>query len=333
MTMTPEQQRDIISRESAWVDDSFGQLDLSQFPALQPPPPETSRDDGRFAKDWRDTALSASAAALRKFVEDPDTAALEQVGSDLGHEGFRDEVRDRRGEAIAQEFKRACPRYIPTQANYEAIVGTLSFNALSAAQQEGTIEEQVDALLDMGFWTVGNLTATYAALDREGLLEVPAGEARNLSDSERLHVMRLAQGGYVEKAIDQYIQYALDDDSPSIDVLNDPDYRGALDTAVMFVFETATLDYSPSEERRAFLLRYAAGRPLTFNLLTQAWQTLRQREASYERQETLDRFQRPEAQPPSERELNDLSDEEVSRLYRSSLREYVRSIKAPGVLA
>src|ERR1700676_5302884 len=72
MAMTAQQQKEIIAKESAWVDDSFGQLDLTAFPALQPPHPETSRDDGRFARDWRDTALSASASELRKFVSDPD---------------------------------------------------------------------------------------------------------------------------------------------------------------------------------------------------------------------------------------------------------------------
>jgi hypothetical protein len=34
MSLTPQQQRAIIEKESAWVDESFGQLDLSAFPAL-----------------------------------------------------------------------------------------------------------------------------------------------------------------------------------------------------------------------------------------------------------------------------------------------------------
>src|SRR5437016_230999 len=77
MSLTPEQQQSIISQESAWIDaDRFAPLDLSAFPSLQPPPPETSRDDGRFARDWRDTALSASSAELRKFVADPDAETL-----------------------------------------------------------------------------------------------------------------------------------------------------------------------------------------------------------------------------------------------------------------
>jgi hypothetical protein len=37
MTMTPEQQKSIIAKESAWVNESFGQLDRSAFPALARP--------------------------------------------------------------------------------------------------------------------------------------------------------------------------------------------------------------------------------------------------------------------------------------------------------
>ncbi len=332
--ISPEQQQAIVAKESAWLEDQFAPLDLSQFPNLQPPPPADTHDD-RFARDWRDTALSASASALRKFVADPDVEALERVGSETGNLDYLREVRDRRGETVAAAFKRANPSYMPTQHNYETIVTTLAFNALSAAQQNGTIEEQTQDLISAGVWTVPNLETTYRALSREGLLEVEAGQARNLTESERLHVMRLAQSGYTEKAIDEYLKYALDDDSPSIEVLNDPSYRGALDTAVMFVFEVATLDYTPSEERRSFLLRYAAGRPLTFNLLTQAWQTLKQREASYARQEILDQFQRPqETALPSAKELDALDDSSIENLYHQSLRAFADSFRrAPGVLA
>src|SRR5579871_2653864 len=77
MTLSPADQNRIIDPESAWLDSNFAGIDLSQFPSLQPLPPETSRDDGRFAKDWRDTPFSASADALRSFVSNPDADAME----------------------------------------------------------------------------------------------------------------------------------------------------------------------------------------------------------------------------------------------------------------
>jgi hypothetical protein len=60
----------------------------------------------------------------------------------------------------------------PTKNDYDTMVETLSFNALSTADQEDTIDEQVAALIDGGFWTVANLHSCFLALQAEGLLEV-----------------------------------------------------------------------------------------------------------------------------------------------------------------
>lgn len=160
------------------------------------------------------------------------------------------------------------------------------------------------------------------------------GTARNLSERERLHVVRLAQSGNTQGAIDQFLGYALDEDSLSIDIIADPAYRGVLDTAVMFVFETATVDYVPNEERRSFLLHFAAGRPLTFPLLNQAWSTLKAREASYARTESLESAQRREFAPASLRQMDDMDDESFDRLYHNTLRAYSQSVRQPaGIIA
>jgi hypothetical protein len=332
MALTEQDRQRIIEQESAWTDAAFGGIDLSGFPNLQAPPPPETHDD-RFAKTYADTALSRNSSNLKAFIADPDAEALERVGDELGIHEYSREVRDRKGETIATAFKRKCPGYIPTQKNYETMVTTLAFNALSASQQNGTIAEMTDDLISAGIWSVNNLEAAYLALDREGLLDVPAGTARNLNERERLHVIRLSQSGQTQEAIDQFLRYSLDDDSPSIDILSDPDYRGALDTAVMFVFETATVDYVPNEERRSFLLHFAAGRPLTFNLLNQAWQTLKTREASYARTEMLDTFQRREATAPTVKEIDALDDDAVDDLYHRSLRHYANSVRQHGIIA
>jgi hypothetical protein len=335
MALTEQDQRRIIEQEGSWVDPAFGGIDLSQFPSLQPPPPATSRDDGRFAKDWRDTALSASASALRKFVSDPDVSALERVGEETGNPDYLREVRDIKAETVAGVFKRKCPDYLPTEQNYERIVETLAFNGLSVAQQQGTIAEMTDALISAGLWTAGNLESAYKALTREGLLDIAAGQARNLSERERLRVQRLALTGQTEAAIEEFLHCSLPDEELTIDVISNPAYRNACDQAVMFVWECATADYTPTDERRAYVHRYAAGRPLTLNLLSAAWQDLKQREASYARHELLDQFQRPEdTPPPSAKEIDALDDDQVSRLYHGALKEYVNSFRrAPGVVA
>lgn len=331
MALSAAEQRRIIEQESAWIDDgSFGRLDLSAFPALQPPPPPEQHDD-RFAKDWRDTGLSRDASALRQFVSDPDADALERAGRETGDPNFREEVRDRKGELIAQQFKRACPDYIPTQHNFDLMTGTLAFNALSAAQQDCDTEDQVAALIDGEFWTVPNLIACYNALTREGLLDVPAGTARNLSERERLRVARLAQAGRADDAIGEYLRCALDGEEPTIEMVQDPAYRTVCNDAVLTVFEEITLDYVPTPERQRYLLRHCGNRPLTLALLQQAWRACQANEQRHERGELLEQYQRPQDQP-NERELNDLSDAAVENLYRASLREYVKSIKGPGAL-
>jgi len=165
--------------------------------------------------------------------------------------------------------------------------------------------------------------------------DVPAGTARNLSDKERRHVTRLARVGRTEDAVSQYLQYALDGEGPNMEILHDPAYRQCCDDAVFTVFEAYQSDYAPTPERERYLLRYAAGRPLTLTLLTQAWRACQQNEQRHERGELLTAYQRPEETPaPSAKELDALDDAAVDRLYHASLREYAQSFRrGSGVLA
>src|ERR1039458_9108760 len=214
MPMTPDQQRAMLSE---LADDPFAPLALSNYPSLQEPPPEQTRDDGRFAKHWTDTPLNASAAALRAFVSDPDAAALDRVGQETGNPELRAEVRDRRGETIAEQFRRAVPEYFASDDNYEKMVQTMSYNALSHADQQEDIDVQVEKLLDAGYWTLGNLKATYEALRANGLLDVPEGSTRALTSTERLRVTRLGQSGRVDAAIGEYLKCSLDGEEPDLD--------------------------------------------------------------------------------------------------------------------
>jgi hypothetical protein len=328
MSMTAAQREAMIEAMSA---DQFAPLDLSAFPSLQEQPTPEAHDD-RWSRDWRDTPLNASAHALRSFVSDPDVEALDRVGSETGHPGFRAEVRQRRGEKVAETFKRDNPSYIPTPENYDLIVQTLAFNALPSADQEGSVDEVVATLIEQGFWTVPNLTACYRALTAEGLLTIGAGSTRNLSSAERLRVTRLAQSGRVDEALTEFLKCSLDGEEPDLEMLSDPNYREACDTAVQSVFEDIQLDYVPTQERRAYLTRYAAGRPLTLALLQQAWASCQSAEKRYDRGEAL----RPlrEERAPTQQDLDALDDEAVEELYGRSRRAYVQAARRPnGVLA
>jgi len=330
MPMTTAQREAMIASLEA---DQFAPLDLNAFPNLKQPAPEP-KDDGRFAKHWTETPLNASAAALRAFVADPDTETLERVGQEIGNEDFSAEVRDRRGEEVAVAFKRANPAYIMTDNNHELMVNTLAFNALSAVQQQGTIQEMTDDLIAGGFWTVGNLTACFRALADQGLLDVPAGTPRNLSDKERLHVIRLAQVGRTGDALNAYLSYSLDGEEVNPDILNEPDYEQVTNEAVFTVFEASQADYAPTREREQFLLRFAGRRPLTLGLLQAAWRACQANEQKHERGQLLTAFQQPEErQPPTERQLDELDDSQVDRLYHDSLKKYAQQFRRPQTVA
>ena len=129
MGLTPHQQKRIIEQESAWIDSAFGGLDLSAYPVLNPVPNEDFHDP-RFARDYRDTPFSRSAADLRKFLRNPDSEALQRAGNEIGNEDLLEEVRDRRGGEIAHAFKQQTPDYLPSDRNYENIVELLSGSLL-----------------------------------------------------------------------------------------------------------------------------------------------------------------------------------------------------------
>jgi hypothetical protein len=198
-------------------------------------------------------------------VSNPDTDALDETG-DLN---FRAEVRDRKGELVAEQFKRANPGYMPTEANYRAITATLAYNALGPSYQDMDLD-QVTALIEGGFWTLENLTACFHVLTRDGLLDVAAGEPRNLSERESLRVARLAQAGRSDEAIGEFLRCSLDGQEPSLEMVSDPRYRNLCNDAVLTVFENAQLDYVATPARQKFLLRYAGSRPLTLALLQRA---------------------------------------------------------------
>lgn len=334
MTMTPSQQRAIIDKESSWIDQSFGQLDLSAFPALQPEPVEP-KDSGSFAREYGDTALRRSASDLRSFLSDPDVEALERVGTETGNPAFLADVNDRRAERVVLEFKLRNPGYLPTPDNYSAMIQTLAYNSnLSAAEQAGDENDVADRLMAEGYFTVANLEAVYQALNREGLLDHAAGEPRNLSERERLRVARLAQAGRVDEAISEFLRASLDGDEPTLELLHDPRYRDLCNSAAWFVWETITEDYVPTQSREAFIRRHCGTRPITIPLLNTAWVELKKREASYARSEILGQVTRPqEPQPVTEKQIDGLTDAEVDKLYHSTLHEFARSVtRGPGMI-
>ena len=55
--------------------------------------------------------------------------------------------------------------------NWEKIVQTLAYNALGWAEDEATVSDAQDELIQRGCWTLDNLTAAFKARSRVGALE------------------------------------------------------------------------------------------------------------------------------------------------------------------
>jgi len=326
MPLSQKDQQHIYEQADAWLDQNFGGLDLSGSPSLNPLPAE-NKHDHRFAKHWSDTPFNSG--ELRSFLENPDVDAMTETGSgDL----LRD-VRDRRAEDVVREFKRACPEYLPTDSNFDDMLRTLSFNAFGVDHYDDA-DAMIDRLMEQGYWTVDNLTRVYEALDREGILVRPAGEPRNLNERERLRVARLAQAGRVDEAIGEYLRCALDGDEPSMELVNNPKYRGLCDDAVLTVFEETQLDYVPTVARKAYLLRFAGNRPLTIPLLQQAWKSCQQNESRRERSAVLNQIERPEPQSVTPQQIDALDDASVDALYHGAMQEFARSVRrGSGIMA
>lgn len=157
-----------------------------------------------------------------------------------------------------------------------------------------------------------------------GVLDVPEGSTRNLTASEQLEVARLAQSGRADRAIEKFLEFALDDAPLDTTILSDPKYRDVCDRAVAHVFELSTPDYSPTPSRRKFLQDFAAGRPLTLRMLEHGWQLCKKAEADEARGLVLSSLNEPE---PSAQNLDALGDQEIDALYRRTLREYAQSAK------
>ena len=140
-------------------------------------------------------------------------------------------------------------------------------------------------------------------------------------------------GDFLLHLIGEFLKYSLDGEEPTLDILTDPSYRQACDDAVYFVFSQITLDYIPTPEREAYMNRHVAGRPVTLALLQSAWTSCLANEQRHQRGELIDQYLPQQEAPLSPQQLDALSDDQVDRLYKDSIRAYVKSIKAPGMLA
>ncbi len=203
------------------------------------------------------------------------------------------------------------------------------------------LDEPFAVFYDKGTWrSTGKLNGMKHALtgkSREEVLDklvrlgqrVEAERVHELTESERLQVVRLAQSGDVRGAIALHLRIAIGEERASQyenqnEMLSDPALSEAFDDAAALTWFAARPQVQDSAEFQEFLERYRGGRPLTHDLLDGAH--ARFQEDQYKRTPLLP--PKKEATPTEIRQsLEDADDETIRRTYWSTATAIARAAR------
>jgi hypothetical protein len=316
-----------------FIDESFGQLDLSGCISLLTPPSEDAQlPDERFAP-LDDRGLGLGSSALKRAVEDlaNDPEVQEQVARETGNPELLKEWQYTKAEQVARDFMRQNPSYFRCQENWETLVHTLALNALGWHEDMATTEEAQEELIKRGCWIVENLASAFKALFRQGVLEVKPGRPRTITERERRAIALQASSGDIEGAIARYLLRrapeekadAFMDAPTTIDALDevaDPELARVVSEAVWYCWTNGRPNYSPTPERRKFMQEYVAGRIPTARLLDEAWAACQAAERDTLRSGLLQQVSEPDDTQHAPN-LDGLSDEAIDSLYHRTLRK------------
>jgi hypothetical protein len=165
--------------------------------------------------------------------------------------------------------------------------------------------------------------------DREALLGklgqiAKQNPYRELTESQKLEVIRLAQSGDRLSAIGTYLKHSIGEAGMSkynspIEAMYDPALVPIMSKCAEFVWFHSNSHAVDSPEWHAYKDRVLAGRPVTIELLQAIWMRwqvyLEDRPAP-----------QPQADEPEDvLDLNDLSDEEIETAYKATVRASARS--------
>lgn len=151
---------------------------------------------------------------------------------------------------------------------------------------------------------------------------VEENAVKELTPSQRLEVVRVAQAGNVGAAIVRYLEFAIGEKraaryaSPN-QMLGDPTLADIFDEAASVTWFAARPKARDSEEFQEFLQEYRGNRPLNHDLLDGAY------ESFTERSHRLIYAPLQETQQTKPESLDNLSDQEVERLLAKTAPGFV----------
>ena len=208
------------------------------------------------------------------------------------------------------------------------------------------LDEPFAVFYDKGTWrSTGKLNGMKHALtgkSREEVLDklvrlgqrVEAERVHELTESERLQVVRLAQSGDARGAIALHLRLSIGETRASeyadpADMLADPALAGVYDECALLTWHAARPGVQDSDEFQEFLHRYRGGRPLNFDLLDAAWTAFLSHQEKQATRAAVSRFAKQEEPSPQEvqRGLEDMSDKEIKTQYCSTAKAVARAAR------
>jgi len=245
MTQTKLTMEEVRRSDPFLSEDS--NIDFSSYPWLTPLA-DTPVDDGKFAPvDTRGMGMGSS--ALKQFLSAPDREAIE---------GLKD------------------PELLK---KYDEQHG--SGTTVYASNVPFQISQRDGKWRATGKTTDGTVHC-FTADTRDGLFPkitsaVKENAVRDLTESERLQTVRIAQGGDTSAAITHYLRLAIGEEraaryeNPNA-MLGDATLAGVFDDAAALTWFASRPRVQDSEEFQDFLQEYRGGRPLNHDLLDGAWE-------------------------------------------------------------
>jgi len=316
MSLDEKKLKALQADADSWLDATFGSLDMSAYPDFKKPQKEESFIDERFGQRL-DTTTSDQAAALKRFVNNPDDETVRRVISETGDADLQQRLTDDREASEAVAFTSSTPEYFPSDRNYRALRRYLDRHGLD--------------------FTAANLSLAYGQLTREGRLELRPGTPRPLSEHDRreiaIHAATDALGAmqtFLQRSLPQDVVDQIsnaDTFDDAMRILADPIFAPIVAEAVWFAFEASRTDFSSTPARKKFMTEYCGNRPLTLELLSAAWKSCQEHERSASRSSLFDSMKEPQSDTSeAAADFDGLNDEAVADLTRRTLAEARRKL-------
>lgn len=284
-----------------WLDEFDQQR--AEYAKTKKPKADDWEDFGGVARPGR---TFGAAADLENDVDTQNELARRDP------KGFGVKLAEIRQEKVVNGFKAANPTYIANEKNQKAV-----FKYIRDVQLQDPnlpLDDTDDVAYAVGLWTVENLTSVFKLLSARGKLDMPAGKPKALDREEMLSVIAAVRTGDLQGAIVAFIEYSFGGKLPQYSSARDlfSRYPDLASNASKFVYFHANGTISKSDWE-AFEREKLAGVPmLTVKLIETAfndWVILR--ELNRERDSKDAVVSAPV--PPTEEDLNQLSDEELNR--------------------